>query len=47
MSDFLGSLPEAARAYLDGHVLDEVECFVSDIAGVVWGKAMFVVKFVE
>lgn len=47
MSDFMNHLPDAARAYLDGHVLDEVECLVSDIAGVARGKAMPASKFAK
>ncbi|MGC9418964.1 MAG: glutamine synthetase family protein [Rhodovulum sp.] len=45
MSDWLDQLPEAAGAYLDGRRPDEVECIVSDIAGIARGKAMPAVKF--
>ncbi len=38
-------LPDVAKAYLDGRVLDEVECIVSDLAGVARGKAMPGAKF--
>lgn len=38
-------LPEVAKAYLDGRVLDEVECIVADLAGVARGKAMPGAKF--
>lgn len=42
---WLTDLPEAAQAYLDGRRLDEVECIVSDLAGVARGKAMPGSKF--
>ncbi len=38
-------LPEVAQTYLDGRVLDEVECIVADLAGVARGKAMPGPKF--
>ncbi len=45
MTNWIDTLPDAARAYLDGRHLDEVECIVSDIAGVARGKAMPASKF--
>ncbi len=45
MGDWLKTLPEAAQSYLHGHRLDEVECLVSDLAGVARGKAMPASKF--
>ena len=45
MSDWQDSLPEAARAYLAGHRLDEVECIVPDLAGIARGKAVPATKF--
>ncbi len=45
MTEFEARLPEAARAYIDGRRLDEVECIVADIAGVARGKAMPASKF--
>lgn len=45
MNDFLEKIPEAARRYLDGRRLDEVECVVSDLAGIARGKAMPAQKF--
>ncbi|MCO6382978.1 MAG: glutamine synthetase [Vannielia sp.] len=45
MNDFREHLPEAARAYLDGRRLDEVECIVGDLAGVARGKAAPASKF--
>ncbi|KAJ54163.1 glutamine synthetase [Actibacterium mucosum KCTC 23349] len=45
MGDLIQKLPEAAQAYLSGRRLDEVECIVSDLAGVARGKAMPASKF--
>ncbi|PZO66636.1 MAG: glutamine synthetase [Paracoccus denitrificans] len=45
MSDWLSRIPEAARDYIDGRRLDEIECIVPDIAGVARGKAMPASKF--
>ena len=35
--DWTERLPEAAREYLEGHRLDEVECVIADLPG---GKGM-------
>ncbi len=45
MSDWTSKLPEAARAYIAGRRVDEVECIIGDIAGVARGKAMPAAKF--
>ena len=45
MADWMKNLPEAARAYLDGKRLDEVECIVSDLPGIARGKAVPASKF--
>ena len=45
--NWLDKLPEAAQIYLNGHTLDEVECIVSDLAGVARGKAMPARKFAQ
>ncbi|MFN3291950.1 MAG: glutamine synthetase family protein [Gemmobacter sp.] len=45
MAEWTEKLPEAARDYLSGRRLDEVECIVPDIAGVARGKAMPAFKF--
>jgi glutamine synthetase len=45
MSRWTDNIPEAARDFLAGRRLDEVECIVPDIAGVARGKAMPAVKF--
>jgi len=47
MADWTDKLPKAARAYLEGHHLDEVECIVSDIPGIARGKAMPASKFAK
>jgi len=43
--DWTALIPKAARDYIAGHRLDEVECIVADIAGVARGKAMPASKF--
>ena len=45
MSKWTDQLPEAARDYIGNRRVDEVECVVSDIAGVARGKAMPAQKF--
>ncbi len=45
MADWTTKLPEAARAYIDGHRLDEVECIISDLPGIARGKAVPASKF--
>ena len=40
MSNWTSKIPEAARDFLAGRRLDEVERIVPDIAGVARGKAM-------
>lgn len=47
MPDWMDELPDAARRYLDGHRLDEVECLVSDFSGIARGKAMPAAKFAQ
>lgn len=47
MSDWKDKLPDAAREYIAGRRLDEVECIVADIAGVARGKAMPASKFAK
>ncbi|HBZ43724.1 MAG TPA: glutamine synthetase [Maritimibacter sp.] len=43
--DWTATLPEAAKAYLDGKRLDEVECIISDLPGIARGKAVPATKF--
>ena len=45
MSKWTDQLPEAAREYIGGRRVDEVECVIGDIAGVARGKAMPASKF--
>ncbi len=45
MPDWIEKLPQAARDYVAGRALDEVECIVPDLAGVARGKAMPASKF--
>lgn len=40
-------LPEAARAYLEGQQLDEVECIIADLPGIARGKAVPASKFAK
>lgn len=40
MADWTKNLPEAARTYLEGRRLDEVECIISDLPGIARGKAV-------
>ncbi len=47
MSNWTDKLPQAARDYLEGRRLDEVECIVSDIPGIARGKAMPASKFAK
>ncbi|MEM6636670.1 MAG: glutamine synthetase family protein [Pseudomonadota bacterium] len=45
MGDWLSKIPEAARHYLEGRRLDEVECIISDLPGIARGKAVPASKF--
>jgi glutamine synthetase len=45
MSDWLKTAPEAARDYLEGRRLDEVECIIGDLPGIARGKAVPAKKF--
>ena len=47
MSKWTDQLPEAAREYIGGRRVDEVECVIGDIAGVARGKAMPATKFAK
>ena len=47
MADFTRKLPAAARRYLEGKRLDEVECIVADLSGIARGKAMPATKFAK
>ncbi|MBN8290914.1 glutamine synthetase [Rhodobacter sp. NTK016B] len=45
MNDWTTKIPDAAREYIAGRRLDEIECILPDIAGVARGKAMPAFKF--
>ncbi|MDF1854753.1 glutamine synthetase family protein [Pseudooceanicola sp.] len=45
MSDWTDTLPDPARAYLEGRRLDEVECIIADLPGIARGKAVPASKF--
>ncbi|MBD3662776.1 glutamine synthetase [Sulfitobacter sp. TSTF-M16] len=45
MADWMSDLPGAARAYLNGKRLDEVECIIPDLPGIARGKAVPASKF--
>ncbi|XDA97592.1 glutamine synthetase family protein [Sulfitobacter sp. LCG007] len=45
MADWTEQLPEAAREFLEGRRLDEVECIISDLPGIARGKAVPASKF--
>lgn len=45
MTDWTENLPDAARAYLRGQRLDEVECIIADLPGIARGKAVPASKF--
>ena len=47
MADWLATIPEAAKAYLEGRKLDEVECLIPDLSGIARGKAMPGTKFAK
>jgi len=47
MSTWIDALPEAARIYLEGRKLDEVECIISDLPGIARGKAVPASKFAK
>ncbi|PZQ96767.1 MAG: glutamine synthetase [Cereibacter sphaeroides] len=47
MSKWTEQLPQAARDYIGGRRVDEVECIIADIAGVARGKAMPASKFAK
>ncbi|SEN19947.1 glutamine synthetase [Loktanella fryxellensis] len=42
---WMDEIPEAARVYLDGNRLDEVECVIADLPGIARGKAVPAAKW--
>jgi len=47
MANWIDDLPQAARDYLEGKRLDEVECIISDLPGIARGKALPASKFAK
>jgi glutamine synthetase len=47
MADWRTKIPKAAKDYIEGKRLDEVECIVADLSGVARGKAMPASKFAK
>ncbi|WP_170329299.1 glutamine synthetase family protein [Ruegeria arenilitoris] len=47
MADWKDQLPQAARTYIEGQRLDEVECIISDLPGIARGKAVPASKFAK
>ena len=45
MADWEDQLPQAARTYIEGQRLDEVECIIADLPGIARGKAVPASKF--
>ena len=47
MSDWIEKIPQAARDFIEGRRLDEVECVIADLPGIARGKAMPASKFAK
>ena len=47
MANWIDTLPKAARTFLEGKRLDEVECIIPDLPGIARGKAMPATKFAK
>ena len=45
LDEMISGLPEAAKEYINGKKLDEVECVVADLPGIARGKAVPATKF--
>ena len=45
LDEMISSFPEAAKEYIKGKKLDEVECVISDLPGIARGKAVPATKF--
>ena len=45
LDEMISRLPEAAKDYISGKKLDEVECVVADLPGIARGKAVPATKF--
>ena len=40
LDEMISSFPEAAKEYIKGKKLDEVECVIADLPGIARGKAV-------
>ena len=45
LDEMISSFPEAAKEYIEGKKLDEVECVIADLPGIARGKAVPATKF--
>ncbi|MGB0245381.1 MAG: glutamine synthetase family protein [Paracoccaceae bacterium] len=45
LDEMISSFPEAAKEYINGEKLDEVECVIADLPGIARGKAVPATKF--
>jgi len=45
LDEMISGLPEAAKEYINGKKLDEVECVIADLPGIARGKAVPATKF--
>ena len=45
LNEMISSFPEAAKEYIEGKKLDEVECVIADLPGIARGKAVPATKF--
>ena len=45
IDEMISGLPEAAKKYISGKKLDEVECVIADLPGIARGKAVPATKF--
>lgn len=45
LDEMISSFPEAAKEYIKGKKLDEVECVIADLPGIARGKAVPATKF--
>jgi len=45
LNEMISSFPEAAKEYIKGKKLDEVECVIADLPGIARGKAVPATKF--
>jgi len=46
-NNWLNQIPQAAKDFIDGRRLEEIECIISDMPGMSRGKAMPASKFAK